>query len=521
MELWNDFEGKTVDGRFQLDHLIGPKGRSAYFTTKDEGSGPAVIRLIESLNDEEEILARWRTVTGLRQEHLVAVLACGQTVIDGTHLVYAVMEPTDAELAEVLRERALTADETRQVALSVADGLEVLHAKGLVHEHVEAENVLAKDELIKLRSDVVRAAPEGAEGAALRAKDVRDLSLLLMQCLTRSRRLGEARLPVPFEEVIRKGESGAWGLSEIVAALRPGAAVTRPAGQAAGAPAVTGRAVAAPARGGAAPVQGGGTLAAAGGGAAGAGRSSGGAAPMVSPGMAGPAGAAAAAVGSAPAAVASRLANQPGAGQGEGLAAHLRSPRSSDRIVMEPAAEPKRRGLLAAIVVGALLLVFLGIYFFRGARSGQSRTAVQNTPSAATVPEQSGENRPPAHDAASAPAPQGGESSATGVRAGEATAGSTAASVEGGHWRVVAFTYNREDQATRKVQALAAKHPGLKPEVYTPTGKAPYLVTLGGWMSAEEASAMRNRARSAGLPRDVYTRNYQAGGGRAAHRRRR
>lgn len=519
MELWNDFEGKTVDGRFQLDHLIGPKGRSAYFTTKDEGSGPAVIRLIESLNDEEEILARWRTVTGLRQEHLVAVLACGQTVIDGTHLVYAVMEPTDAELADVLRERALTADETRQVALSVADGLEVLHAKGLVHEHVEAENVLAKDELIKLRSDVVRAAPEGAEGAALRAKDVRDLSLLLMQCLTRSRRLGEARLPVPFEEVIRKGESGAWGLSEIVAALRPGAAVTRPAGQAAGAPAVTARAVAAPARGGAAPVQGGGTPAAAGGGAAGAGRSTAGAAPMVSPGMAGAAGAVGAvgAVGSAPAAVASRLANQPGAGQGEGLAAHLRSPRSSDRIVMEPAAEPKRRGLLAAIVVGALLLVFLGIYFFRGARSGQSRTAVQNTPSVATAPEQSGENRPPAHDAASAPAPQGGESSAAGVRA----SGAAAASVEGGHWRVVAFTYNREDQATRKVQALAAKHPGLKPEVYTPTGKAPYLVTLGGWMSAEQASATRNRARSAGLPRDVYTRNYQAGGGRAAHRRRR
>jgi len=528
MELWNDFEGKTVDGRFQLDHLIGPKGRSAYFTTKDEGSGPAVIRLIESLNDEEEILARWRTVTGLRQEHLVAVLACGQTVIDGTHLVYAVMEPTDAELADVLRERALTADETRQVALSVADGLEVLHAKGLVHEHVEAENVLAKDELIKLRSDVVRAAPEGAEGAALRAKDVRDLSLLLMQCLTRSRRLGEARLPVPFEEVIRKGESGAWGLSEIVAALRPGAAVTRPAGQAAGAPAVTGRAVAAPARGGAAPVPGGGTAAAAGGGAAGAGRSTAGAAPMVSPGAVGAAGMAGA-VGSAPAAVASRLANQPGARQGEGLAAHLRSPRSSDRIVMEPAAEPKRRGLLAAIVVGALLLVFLGIYFFRGARSGQSRTAVQNTPSAATAPEQSGENRPPAHDAASAPAPQGGESSTAGagqtrtegVQAGGAAAGSAAGSVEGGHWRVVAFTYNREDQATRKVQALAAKHPGLKPEVYTPTGKAPYLVTLGGWMSAEEASAMRNRARSAGLPRDVYTRNYQAGGGRSAHRRRR
>ena len=55
------------------------------------------------------------------------------TVLDGTHLVYAVMEPTDAELAEVLRERVLTGDETRQVGLSVVDALRALHAKEMVH----------------------------------------------------------------------------------------------------------------------------------------------------------------------------------------------------------------------------------------------------------------------------------------------------------------------------------------------------------------------------------------------------
>ena len=30
-------------------------------------------------------------------------------------------------------------------------------------------------------------------------------------------------------------------------------------------------------------------------------------------------------------------------------------------------------------------------------------------------------------------------------------------------WRVVAFTYNREAQATQKAQTIAARHPGLKP----------------------------------------------------------
>lgn len=484
MELWNDFEGKTVDGRFPLEHLIGPKGRSAYFTGKTETGAPVVLRLIESLNDEEEILARWRTVTGMKQEHLVEVMASGQTVLDGTHLVYAVMEPTDAELADVLRERALTSDETRQIALSVADGLESLHAKGLVHEHVEAENVLAKGETVKLRSDVVREAPEGAEGAALRARDVRDLSLLLRQSLTRSRTSGAARLPSPFEEVISKGESGAWGLKEIVAALRPGAVMARPTvpvAPAAARPAEPVKPRTAPAKDGAAPV----------------------AAPSTAP---------SAMVGTttstAPATVASRLANQSTV-RGDEVAAHLRSPRSPDRIVMPTEAEPKRRGLLAGIAAGFLLLVLLGIYFIHAGRAGQSRSAVQDNPAAAIVPQQSADNRPPVHDAASAPVPQPSEKPSAAVGSSRATERATAAAPQGAQWRVVAFTYNREDQAAQKAHAIAAQHPALKPEVFSPNGRAPFLVTLGGWMSVDQASALRNKARSEGLPRDIYKQNYR------------
>jgi len=520
MELWNDFEGKAVDGRFQLDHLIGPKGRSAYFTTRDETGAPAVIRLIESLNDEQEILARWRTVTGLKQEHLVEVLACGQTVIDGTHLVYAVMEPTDAELADVLRDRALTPDETRQVALDVADGLETLHAKGLVHQHIDAEHVLAKGETVKLRGDVVREAPEGTEGAALRAKDVRDLSLLLSYALTRNRHFGEVRLPVPFEEVVRKGESGAWGLQAMSAALRPIPTASRPAPSASSAAKPT----VAPVRPGTAsatrPAPPAGPVA-----------------PQVAPAstptqsteahsaalpMAAASAAAAnqgasqSARSTAPAAVASRLANQT-AGQGEGLAAHLRSPRAPDRIMIEPAAEPKRTGLLLAIGAGFLLLVLLGIYFFRSSRANQSRPVAQDAPAAATVPQQSTDNRPAAKDGANTPTPTREErpSAATeparagGLNPEVHTPAGAGAPSPAAQWRVVAFTYNHEQQAAQKVHAIAAKHPNLKPEVYSARGRAPYLVTFGGWMTREQAASVRSRARSEGLPRDVYAQNYR------------
>lgn len=508
MELWNDFEGKTVDGRFTLERLLGPKGRSAYFTGKDEAGGPAVIRLIESLNDEDEILRRWGLVTGMKQEHLVGVLACGQTVLDGTHLVYAVMEPSDMELGDVLRDRALSPEETRQIALSVADGLEALHAKGLVHEHVEADNVLARGETVKLRSDVVREAPEGVEGAELRSRDVHDLAVLLLQCLTRSRNLGGTRLPGPFDEVVRKGESGAWGLKEIQGALRPVAPVARPTAptrpvQPVVPPAVSERTGAAGAKSAASDPRSAGP--------SGAGAGAAGAAAV---------GAAAGAV-TSPAEVASRLANQTaGAGAaGAGVGAHVRTPRVPDRIVMETEGEPKRTGLLIGVVAGFILLVLLGIHFFRSSKSEQTKTVLQDTPAAVTEPQQSGENRPPVRDAASAPVPHAlpekpsaavGSGSTASGRAGRVVTGAAA---PGGsaQWRVVAFTYNREEQAAQKARAIAAQHPGLKPEVFSPTGRAPYLVTLGGWMSADQASSLRSKARSQGLPRDSYMQNYHGG----------
>ena len=75
-------------------------------------------------------------------------------------------------------------------------------------------------------------------------------------------------------------------------------------------------------------------------------------------------------------------------------------------------------------------------------------------------------------------------------------------------WRVVAFTYNKEDQAQQKAQAIQKQHPSMNAEVFSPTGHAPYLVTVGGPMARDQAEAFRNKARSEGLPRDTYMQNY-------------
>jgi len=225
MELWTEYEGRTIDGAFPLTKLIRPEGRSAFFSTSNGVGGPTVIRLIESHFDDEEILVRWRGIQALNHPNLVKLIQFGRVTLDETSLVYAVMEPVDANMAEIVAERRLTMQETKQIATSLASALESLHSNGFVHEHIEAANVLAVGESIKLRSDCIRETPEGQEGSALKSKDARDFAVVLLQALTQKKTLEEAKRDLPPDPplgpVIRKGMSGEWGIPQMAAALRP------------------------------------------------------------------------------------------------------------------------------------------------------------------------------------------------------------------------------------------------------------------------------------------------------------
>jgi hypothetical protein len=76
-------------------------------------------------------------------------------------------------------------------------------------------------------------------------------------------------------------------------------------------------------------------------------------------------------------------------------------------------------------------------------------------------------------------------------------------------WRVVAYTYNREEDARKRVNTIKAMLPALEPDVFSPSGNgSPYLVVLRGRMTKAEAEQLRRRARSLGMPRDTYIQNY-------------
>jgi hypothetical protein len=490
MELWNEYEGRTIDGLYPLTKLLEPEGRSAFFSTSNGTGIPTVIRLIESHFDDEEILARWRGIAALDNDNLVKLKKFGQVDVDGTSLVYAVMEPAEANLGEILRERKLTVLETRQLASSLVGALEALHSNGFVHEHVEPGNVLAVGETIKLRSDCVREAPEGEEGAARKRKDVHDFALVLLRALTQQRTLEaavrELPLPEPFDPIVRKGISGEWGLREIAALMPPPPKVAPPA------PVVPSASASAPTPASAPNTAGAGVPR------------------VVRPVTSGAVAPDSAVRGSSGSGVKQAVGSAPQVDRPAGSTARVTRPVGS------PPVRPRDQGGFSvedwrggidprkiAYGVGALLVLLL-VWFFVHGHSSRSNSVSQKNAAPASVAQG---NDSAAQDAAAASAaPASGPT----VAPSEVPASRNQTSGDTLHqWRVIAYTYNHEAQAKEKVGQIAGKHPELRPEVFTPTGRAPYLVALGGPMSRDEAFAFAGKAKRAGLPRDLYAQNYR------------
>ncbi len=451
MQLWNDYEGRTIAEAYPLEKLISPEGRSAFFLTHNGTGTPAVIRLIEPHFDEAEILDRWRQVTALEEPHLITLRKFGQTELDGASLVYAVMEPSDDNLAEILKQRALTPDETREIATSMVAALQNLHSHNLVHEHISPASVLATGEVIKLRSDCVRELPINEEGqedrsqeaAALRARDVHDLALTLLQALTLRQTLPGTTLATPFDAIVRNGISGKWGLTEIAAALTPPVAPQMPK------PRV----------------------------------------PTPAP----------AAVASTAPFVASATQKAVTSAAATVIPAAPFAPRVSDRLIRPVDELPTRP--IGRWIAGGVLVLFL-IFVWRH---------FSNTPvHAPTAPAATA----PATGAATAPAkpslkPTAGILAASRAATPQpASARSAVAATARRDWRVVAYTFNHQDQAQKRAELLNKKYASLHPQVFSPTGRAPFLVTLGDPLPRDQALALRDKARSSGLPRDTYMQNY-------------
>lgn len=240
-----EWVGRKIDGRFPLIGWLGGTDSSGVFLTEMDGasqtqaasdgspsgSGPrkAAIRLLPASGRAEDWLAGWAAASSLSHPHLARILHFGRAEIDGAGLVYVVTEFAEEMLAQILPERALTADETREMLGPVLDALDYLHGKGYVHGHVKPANILVIENDVKLSSDGLVArgkasqellsndmynAPEAGGGPMTPAADTWSLGVTLMEALTQQSPIWDAAtdadaeipasLPKPFDEIVRE-----------------------------------------------------------------------------------------------------------------------------------------------------------------------------------------------------------------------------------------------------------------------------------------------------------------------------
>ena len=142
--------GTVVGGTYRVLHELSRGAMGVVYRGEDLGLGRAVaIKVLRSdLASDRELVVRFRAEAGLlaslHHDNLVAVYALGEHAGD----VYFVMELVEGQpLSDVLR-RTLDRDEwfpvaaVIQITSEIADALDAMHARGLIHRDVKPANIL-------------------------------------------------------------------------------------------------------------------------------------------------------------------------------------------------------------------------------------------------------------------------------------------------------------------------------------------------------------------------------------------
>lgn len=245
-EAWEAWEGRTVDGKYVLQSYLGSSDHSAVFLTVAEDSQKAAIKLMPANGpDREGQLRRWEAARELSHPNLMRIFAAGRGEIDTTEFLYVVEEYAEENLGQIIPDRALTADEAREVLPPILQALQFLYGSGFVHGHVQPSNILATGNQVKLSSDNLRRLgepsfsgeamraydpPEAGRGALSPAGDVWQLGMTLVEMLTRQlpaegAALAPMAVPQPFREIAQQClqvEPGKrWTVAQIANRLRP------------------------------------------------------------------------------------------------------------------------------------------------------------------------------------------------------------------------------------------------------------------------------------------------------------
>lgn len=138
--------GATIDGRYQIQRLLGEGGMGAVFEATHLALGKSVaLKIIHpELVHSAEARARFerevKATAAIEHPHVVSGIDCGTLPDGGAFLV------TQLVRGESLAASCMRTDTTWRdavlIAAQIADGLAAIHAAGLVHRDLTPANVL-------------------------------------------------------------------------------------------------------------------------------------------------------------------------------------------------------------------------------------------------------------------------------------------------------------------------------------------------------------------------------------------
>jgi serine/threonine protein kinase len=248
-------QGQDIHGKFRLEEYLGGSDRSAVFRAKKTDHTAATIAVkffVAKPASADAQLALWKQASNLSHPHVMRVFQWGRCEIDGVKMLYVATEYAEENLAQILPQRALTPEETKQMLTSLLDALAYLHGKGFVHGHLRPSNIQVVNDQLKLSSEGIarinepsggkRSAydpPEIATMTTSTVGDVWSLGMVLAETLTQKLPpvdvfkidnpkqkdpVVSAFVPEPFREIIRNclrtNPQQRWTVERIAAYLK-------------------------------------------------------------------------------------------------------------------------------------------------------------------------------------------------------------------------------------------------------------------------------------------------------------
>ncbi|MFJ9574530.1 serine/threonine-protein kinase [Streptomyces bacillaris] len=139
--------GTTLAGRYRLVGLLGAGGMGQVWRAVDERLGRTVAVKVLARPEDEDLVLRLdseaRAAAALSDPHVVAVHDIGEAPVDGSRVVYLVMELVEGRsLGEVLAEGLPAVGDVMAWGEQIGRGLHAAHRAGVVHRDIKPANIL-------------------------------------------------------------------------------------------------------------------------------------------------------------------------------------------------------------------------------------------------------------------------------------------------------------------------------------------------------------------------------------------